>query len=449
MYYSTNGSTPIQLTNVQVPFYTSGHPLATDRKDMYPEDGWMLAFRDFGTPTDAPALPFFALYNRYRGTLRVMFYNAPNIAYTSYRVDLSFRDSASTGALLTFTDPDKSTIDEYDRTKTESFMARVAQFRGWIYADFTVFGYDPATSPNTKFRIDVSGVDESRLCLKSTLFTLSEVLDRANPSSSRPLTASSALAAFNQGQKFYNSVADAKKALQAKVNSTTSNPWWKSKVQAVLGSQLATLAPVIGGLMGFVTSFIGGSNTPTAREPMNFEGSLEMDGTFSLTRQIIAADFALFPGAAAPDFYRPVRTIPWGVFNLTTRPQVRAIAWQDYCPDDGYGTVYSCLRDYEFRLQPLSYLLNPGAGLTIKSIRAAFTHYGVAPTAFTDVTSLWGGYFEDVQYVPYYYVRNQWGAWPNQVALEIVLQTSAPTRYADREFVVYKTFSGYFNLEVP
>ncbi len=449
MYYSVNGATPTRLDHVQVPFYTTGHPLATDEKDMYPEDGWMLAYRDFGTPTDAPAMPFFALYNRYRGTLRVMFYNAPTIAYTAYRVELSFRNTAAAGALLTFSDPQKTLTTDYDRSKTEAFMGRMAQLRGWAYADFTVFGYDPSLHVDAKLHLDLSGIDESKVVLNSTKFTLSEVLDNANPSSSRPVTVSSVLDAFNQGHKYYKDVASAKKSLQERIDKLgTENPWWRGPAQDLISGAIGSAAPYVGALVGFVTSFLGGRSKQASREPLSFQGSLQLQGTIALTRQILAADFALSTGAGAPDYYRPVQRIPWGVFNLTARPNVRVIEWENYCPDDGYGTVFWCRWSYDFVTTPITaYVLNPDAGVSIQSIKTALTNYGAPPTAFGNPAV--SSYAGDVQYEPEYYVRSMFGAWPQAVAVELTLRTNQPTRYLDRDIVVYKVYPGEFAIEQP
>jgi hypothetical protein len=439
MYFSTNGAMPTQLNHVQLPFFTAGHPLNTDEKDMYPEDGWMLAFRDFGTPTNAPAMPFIALYNKYRGTLRIMFYNAPNIAYSFYRVEIAFRNTAYSGGLFTFTDPEKSTLADYDRAKTESFMSRTTQFLGWIYADFTVFGYDPGLHPDAKLRINVSGIDQSKITLASTEFTLTEMADNAAPAASNPLSFSNLLGAFNKGQKFYKSVADVKKSLRSAIKEP-GTPWWEATATALIGSAAASAAPWLGGLVGFVTSFIGGKNKASPGEPLSFEGSLQLSGSIELTQAILATDFALAPGATAPDFYRPVQAIPWGVLNLSAQPKVLIYPWQNYCHEDGYGTVFSCIRDIEFRLAAIPLLLNPEAGVTIKSVKAAFTNYSDSPTPFVDPATTATYFYEDVEYYPYYYVRGMWGQWPKAVALEIELEAVAPTRYADRETVVYKIY---------
>ncbi|WNG16866.1 hypothetical protein [Cystobacter fuscus] len=440
MYYSVNGSTPLRLDNVQLPFYTAGHPLSTDQKDMYKQDGWVLAYRDFGTPTDAPAMPFFALYNKYRGTLRVMFYNAPNVAYSFYRVDLAFRSTSATGALLTFSDSQKATTGDYDKAKRDSFMGRIAQFRGWAYADFTVFGYDPNLHPDSKFRLEIWGIDEGQIQLNSTQFTLSEVVTDANPSASGNGGAN-LMDAFNKGQKFYNNVGSVKKSLQDVVTKTPGNPWWKQTVQSVLGSSIATVAPYIGGLIGFVSSFIGGKSKPAPREPLNFQGSLQMSGTISTTRQIFATDLALVQGPTAPDFYRPLNPITWGLFNLTQKPLLRALVYRDECIDD-YGMLRYCEQDYGFALGNLQYVFNPNAGVTLKSIKAAFT-YSSGPSSFVAPADLGGSYYYRADYCNNNQLcwESRYGDWPQAVGLELVLQVNSPTLHSDSEIVVYKVFS--------
>jgi hypothetical protein len=116
-----NAASTINSTNVQLPFNSSGHPLSDalshSTKDMYPEDGWMLVYRDFGTPgaTFQPKLPFFVLYNKYRGKLRVMVYNGMGVSYSAYRMSLSFRSTSPKAGLLTFTSSSQTTLENYNK----------------------------------------------------------------------------------------------------------------------------------------------------------------------------------------------------------------------------------------------------------------------------------------------------------------------------------------------
>ena len=446
MYYSVNGTTPLRLDNVQLPFFTTGHPLATDQKDMYPEDGWMLAFRDFGTPTDAPPMPFFVLYNKYRGTLRVMFYNAPNVAYSYYKADLYFRSTTSTGGLMTFTDTAKATLSDYDKGKKESFMGHIAQFRGWAWADYTLFGYDPSLSPDAKFRLDIWGVDEGKVSLESTQFTLNEVMNTSNPGApgtNNPF--STVLGAFNAGHKYYKDAEALKKAL-ADTKSSAPNSWWAKQVDSILATSLASYGPYIGAMVGVVKFFMGGKNKASPREPLNLQGSLKMKGEILTTKQIVSADFALTPGTTAPDFYRPVQTIPWGVFNFTRPPELLTTVWATGCYDD-YGYIYYCEDSYDYALNLTPYVFNPNAGLTLKSVKTAFTWWNAGPGTYSaDPSQVTASYYYRVDYCSDYYSYNypcretQYGAQPSGVAVELVFQVNSPTRYADSEIVVYKEY---------
>jgi hypothetical protein len=269
MYYSPNGTTPLPLNNVQVPFFTGGHPLATDQKDMYPADGWMLVYRDFGTPTNAPAMPFFVLYNKYKGTLRFMYYNSRNLQYSAYKAELSFRNSTSTAGLMTFTDTVKATLADYDKAKKDDFLGRMAINYGWAWADFTLFGFDPNAHPDAKFHLELFGLDIGQVAIEGQL-NVAQSIDDASPAASNPSAFTTLVNAFNAGHKYYKDLAAKKAALQAKVTKETTNPaadpWWVAPAQQLLGSAAGSAAPYIGALVGFVKFFIGGKTATAGRE---------------------------------------------------------------------------------------------------------------------------------------------------------------------------------------
>ena len=77
----TSGNGIITYLNKQLPFFSPNSPAGvklynpdTQNADMYPEDGWVLLKRDFGTPGNAPLMPYFFLYNKARGILRYVFF---------------------------------------------------------------------------------------------------------------------------------------------------------------------------------------------------------------------------------------------------------------------------------------------------------------------------------------------------------------------------------------
>jgi hypothetical protein len=429
VYYSdVNGV--VRSKVVQVPFYTGGHPLNTLEKDMYPADGWVLAFRDFGTPTAAPDVPFFALYNKYRGILRIMLYNSRELTYSRFNLELSFKSASATGALLTYSDRTRAFRNDYDTSRIESHLVEANSINGWIYADFMLTGYDPTMNDATQLRLQLRGLDVSQVSLASTEFTLSEVLSEANPGNGRS-SGGDLVAAANQGHKFYKDVDKAAKALRSAASSTESNgKWWQTVLRAVVGtnsqpSVLSKVAPIVGGLVGFISSFIGGADDPAPREPLNFEGSLKLQGTISQSFPLYAMDFGMkyATGGNPPDYYRPLNNITWGIFNLNTRPVAYSIIDQE-CPTP-YRT--DCFRYAEAYLtQAPSYVFNPNAGLQLVSVSYAFTFTTRKPTYF----SSWGDL--------YYYSEN--GPIPSGIAVKLTMKATQPTLYFDDDIVFYKVY---------
>ncbi|MDC0714414.1 hypothetical protein POL68_38520 [Stigmatella sp. ncwal1] len=416
----------IRSNVVQIPFYTGGHTLNTLEKDMYPADGWVLAFRDFGSPSAAPDVPFFALYNRYRGILRIMLYNSRELTYSRFNLDLSFKDPLATGAVLTYSDKTRAFRNDFDPAKVESFMVEANSIGGWIYGDFMLTGYDPTMNDATQLRLQLRGMDTSTLTLESTEFTLSEILSDANPGTSRS-SGGDLVSAAKQGHKFYKSASDAAKSLR-KVGADNSSKWWGGILKTVVGtptqpSVLSTVAPIVGGLVGFISSFFGGEADPAPREPLNFEGSLKMSGTLTLSQPLYAMDLGLkyTVGGNPPDYYRALNNITWGVFNLNTRPTVYAAIKQE-CPT---GNRPDCFRYAEAYLKDEpSYVFNPSAGLQLVSVNYAFTFLNRPPTGFSSS--------------PDHYEVG--GEMPNGLAVRVKMRTASPTLYFDDDLVFYKVY---------
>jgi hypothetical protein len=431
--YYTDLNGVIRSKVVQVPFYTSGHPLNTLEKDMYKEDGWVLAFRDFGTPSAAPNVPMFALYNKYRGILRIMFYNSRELTYYKFSLELVFKSPSATGALFTYAAPTRAFLNDYDPTKLEVFMVEANAIDGWIYGDFMLAGYDPNLNPSTQLRLQVRGLDMTSVTLESTEFTLSEVLSDANPSSQLGSPGGALIPAINQGYKFYKTAEKVSKALREKAGSGSG--WWKNIVQSLVGtkstpSTLSKVAPIVGGLVGFITSFIGGVDDPAPREPLNFEGSLKMSGTAIQSEPLFAMDFGLqyATGINPPDYYRVLNPITWGLFNLNTKPQMTS-AGRMVCPTFEFTDCYEETSVYP--LTSIAFSFNPAAGMQLVSVNYAFTFSDRHPTSF----------MPDPFYVAYaYYDGRPWDPLPTGIAVEVRMRASSPTRYFDDDIVYYKVY---------
>lgn len=416
--YYTDATGIIRSTVRQVPFYTGGHALNTLEKDMYPADGWMLAYRDFGTPAAAPDLPFFVLYNKYRGIFRVMVFNTRELQFSRFNLALSFKSQTATGALLTFSEETRAFTGDYDVAKRELFAVEANALNGWIHADFVLSGYDPNLNPNTQLRLEIRGLNMQDVTLNATEFTLSQVLTDANPGGSSS-GGSGLLGAINAGFKTYSTMntmlAGLKKTAQG--NSTA---WWANTVL-----NMTEFVPYVGGLVGAVRAFFGGAQKPAPREPLKFQGALSMSGNIIESTPLYSLDFAThyLGGGNPPDHYRPVRAITWGVFNLTAKPTA-TIKFSRTCT----GTTRpSCTTKNDYTGQvPVSYVFNPNAGLSLVSIEYAFTFDDQHPTPFTE-------------YSPRAIVF-QGEAPPNGMAVRVTLRTTTPTLYSDDDLVFVKVY---------
>ncbi|MCG8420800.1 MAG: hypothetical protein MJE77_23000 [Proteobacteria bacterium] len=420
--YYTDLSGIIRSTTRQLPFYVSGHALNTIEKDMYQEDGWVLAFRDFGTPDSAPDMPFFVLYNKYRGMLRIMLFNTRELAYSRFKLELSFKSPSASGALFTYSAHEKAALDDYDSSKFEVFLVEANAINGWLYGDFMLTGYDPNLSPLTQLRLHIVGVNVANLSLESDEFTLSEVLRDANPGASNG--GSDLVGAVNEGHKYYKNVNGAARSLR---EAADKNPgkWWSDILKSVVGtpskpSPLASVASIAGGLIGFIGSFIGGSDDPAPREPLYFEGALKMSGSIIEENPLYSLDLGLTysAGSNPSDHYRPLRSIRWGIFNLRTQPVVEYTSRRLW-------DAYYC--EAELKEIP-AYVFNGQAGLQLVSVKYALTREDAEPTEFSS----------DPQYGNAGYSLIP--CLPKHVAVEVKMRTTSPTRYFDNDIVFYKAY---------
>jgi hypothetical protein len=396
VYYQTQNGIQTQ-NNVQTPFFTQGHALAdastNDKKDMWQQDGWTLAYKDFGTPTIAPPLPFFVLYNKYRGVLRVMIYNARESLSSAFLMRLYHRSSSSKPPIFTMTNTSYKDFGSFsgDPNQVESIIGKVHQLNDWFWADFVIAGYTPNLQNDAVLHLDLSLIDESKLTLKSTKFTLDQVLSKSSVSNSFVDVANKTISAVDQGNRFFTSVDNVRAKFKETAERDKGEPWLKSALGSIANSGVASIVPYVGAALGFINYFIGGSE----QQPMSFKGALEMDGTITVTRPLVAYDFALSTNIPElPEYYKPVQPITWGLVNVSFpygyRDVVTYVEPQYVCNDcsndtggyfDEYGNyIRSCDPNcqwvdnstYETVYSAINIVTNPNAGMTLQSIKYSY-----------------------------------------------------------------------------
>ena len=423
MYYNTGGSGVIQLSNVSVPFHSNGHTLAdaitNDAKDMWQQDGWMLAFKDFGTPTQAPPYPFFALYNKYKGILRVMIYNSGTLLNTYYKMTLSFRDTSPRSALFTYTEKrnGKQSIANFDQNSRQVVISKASQGQGWFYADFILAGYDPNLNSNSVLRLTLDAVKESQLSASGSL-SVDQVI-RSSPGGHNP--ADDVSYAVNNGYKSYSNIA----TLASDAN----------KSGGPFGSILGIFS-YFSDLVGLFNYFISGKNISSGREPLSFKGSTTFNGTITTERQVLEYYFAL--SRSLPDnssYYKPVQDIPWGVLNITnhlTLNQVNTNEYTHWCPES-----QSDVTDIQsvYYGNPIYYVINPNIGLTLVSAQVQAVGYDNTFYDLSTIGSVLFGY-ADSKICP-----STFSQVVADFGIKFEFQINSPTKNYDNRLVFYKVYN--------
>ncbi len=209
MYIPANGGgTQGVATPIKSPFFDqSGNPntfaLADAiEKDFDSEDGWELLYRKFGTPSQGVSTPYFALYNRYSGTIRVFvnIVNSGTFPYTAGGISLTFDLPTNNGGQTGFTSQRQTALLNHLGTYTfannqmqkdaKHFASNFYENSGvndnyyWMYADFNTL-YDPCTCglvSNIYLNAGLISNIDIQLTLNGTLTTIVD----ANPNNNNP-----------------------------------------------------------------------------------------------------------------------------------------------------------------------------------------------------------------------------------------------------------------------
>jgi hypothetical protein len=336
--------------------------------DVLPANGWVLLFRSFGNPACGTNMPYFILYNRYHGLLRVFFYNHLTSQTFSFgQVNLD-ETNTSDASLLNFDGGDLNhsliTVDQIGPDQ-------------WSYADFKLTTYDPNSHTDATLNFNVNGITSTSLTLTGGI-SLNQVEGEAQVAGLFNKT-NSAINAFNTD---FKTVATAAKTLndEANHNSTT---WWAQAIHVITNNGSAFAAGDIWGALGFVKSFLGGGQTKAP--PMHFQGQIQATGTLQTTGQVY--QFILRvpgqPHSNPNDLSLPLYDTKLGVFNPTI-PDVNRYEQVGDCGTD-ILCIYNNPKVYE-SATPLSIQLNPNilTDATV-TVAAGFTFAGSAPV-FTNQT---------------------------------------------------------------
>lgn len=303
-----NDSSGIVPRAVNLPYYdVTGFATNLDipgSVDVLPSDGWELLYRSFGNSTCGVNVPYFILYNRFNGLLRLFFYNhITNQTFSSGKITLEETSSSltplSATPLLSFDGGDPNhPLMTVDSVGPDS----------WSYADFSLTFYDPNPVRDATLEFKIDGVTSTNLQLTGNI-SLDQVLNSAHVSGTVDPTG-----AIKAADSNYRTLTAAETDLnKAATSSANKGQWWVPAVSTV--AQGVKLVSVVSAVAGFIESFIGGGKTQAP--PMHFQGQIEASGT--LTTQVNLSQLIMrVPGAphsTLNDDALPFKDLPLGVFQ--------------------------------------------------------------------------------------------------------------------------------------
>ncbi|MBL7996828.1 T9SS type A sorting domain-containing protein [bacterium] len=374
---------------------------ADNYRDFRRSDGWILLHRDFGTPTSAPNVIHYVLYNRYRGVMRVFYFN--NILQGTYQyafVKLSFEPGTPKTGILGSED-ENPFLDSYNPNVIQTAVSsNVENNPAWCYADFDVSMYDDLVSGKTDatLKFIIEGIQTSAMKLAGSQ-TLQGVMEDGSLSASTK-SSTSIMDHYNVGNKLYHkgkkwykgSEKLAVKLGQLALPAYDPNKDWYRNMAAI-SLALPNATAIMKGVQfasaaaGFVKSFLGFGKNKAAALPMSYrvdlEGELELTGQISVSA--IGASFGFrVPGTPHTDpagnSVLPLNDALLGVFSIRTKPTIEFNYYNlRHLSSDCTNEPYSyCLEEYEtswsFALkQPLDYVFNSSSsGCRLVSVEASF-----------------------------------------------------------------------------
>lgn len=401
-------------TVMPTPFSLAANNPPLDFKKTTPDksaDGWELikmemGYNDDGSRRATCRNPYVILYNKYLGTLRVYYAIGHQTNDHQFsRLTLNFENDGSvqykTGLLNRLTAVGVPLENTNNRVGDGNAFAVVNKFSNnvgdWFMADFPM-DYDPCTCLHeSKLKIEVNLISSSRITLRGkitgTLTNISQGRGTGPDGSSGTRSALSTVnGAVTAGYTSFNGVSDFIKNATA---SDKSNEQAVRDVAGILtnGSSLSQAIPYLGAAVSLLDFFTAGGQEAQPQQvvvqPMALDADVSLSGDITTDSYFGGTDIRV-PGSRLGSVLpeTPYYNETLGVFNLLEAPKFQSYTEPCNVSTDGPGPDCNDLASY-FRLEkPIQYVLNPAAGLTIRSIQAALTGSEWGTSQYFDLACL-------------------------------------------------------------
>lgn len=379
-------------TTIRSPFFDTDNGIINTFYDPIPgpkdflpvEDGWELIKKDFGfEPTGVVNNPYFILYNKYRGLLRVFIARGDQAFFNGASVQIKFHDESPAQTSLLDHSSELRAINATFLRNPKLFSASniLNGYAEWFYADFPM-NYDPCTCIfQSKIQILVHLSSTSTISLSGT--SNGEIVTQGRPSSSQDEKGSFSIGDLGTLAKkthnTYKSLASFKSDIIGKGGNSTAVTDLTNKLKdsKFLKSGLSFL-PYAGAALSIVDFFTGGGRKASGPQevsvmPMSITMTSKYNG--SLTTEYPYSNITFrTPGSNpgnAPDSEYPYYNEVLGILSLLKTPQINFAQTTQPFGTTPYGEIR--YRDsFFYRLaQPIEYVLNPAARVEVQEIKAA------------------------------------------------------------------------------
>ncbi|MEO1369215.1 MAG: hypothetical protein AAFX50_18710, partial [Acidobacteriota bacterium] len=320
--HSTSGT----FNNVRLPYYANSGPAAallndSTGRDIEPSDGWELVLRDFGPGV---VIPYYMLYNKYRGILRVFYYSTLPQSFSSAVARLSYQTTTTSRSAAHFTFLDKNKfVNDYDPARSQVVVGAVA-FQQWAFFDFDVSGYDPdvGTKSDPTFVIEIAGINQTDLTATGEVDLITGPVNAAKSGGGFNVSG-----AISNVKKRHKDVKNFKEVITDLADDNTS-AWWSGPVNAIKTLTEKSWFKALGPVAGILEFAIGGgSKKSTLPFPLSTEGSVTLNGTLTTENTLytlimrVPGSLHVDPANDALSNVLPLYDDPLGVLNVRRMPR--------------------------------------------------------------------------------------------------------------------------------
>jgi hypothetical protein len=376
---------------VRLPYYSGSGPAAADLnistgRDILPVDGWVLVVRHFGTPTSSVNFPYFILYNKYRGILRLFYWSPLTTPVTRAVGKMYFQQSSNTAALMTFSGPEPEYVNAYDTDKAQ-IVVGMLEPRQWGYLDFDVSGYDPNLAGKTDptLVMTIYGVHDSQIVLEGSIqgtITADPGLTAHKPDTANNLKniVDGVIAFYEKPAQYHKRIADAQQKFNTMADAN-ADTWWGKYLKKIANLGASQWVRALGPVAGFIEAVKAfGSSSSSAPTPLFLNAEVRLEGGITEETQFytillrVPGSIHADPTGDTSSNILPLYDRPLGIFNLLAAPTVELTYVDSYyeCSDWGWTYTESCIAEVDQRLAQLDYVVNPDSGLAVESFDAAY-----------------------------------------------------------------------------